>query len=87
MSPEEQAERQMDHLDAMADAWADEINLAGVVENITSPFDLSRAAPAEVVKHFRSRMKEQIDAWARQCFVEGAVRAIDMMNGIRSGRN
>jgi hypothetical protein len=88
MSPEEKAERQLDHLDVMADAWAEEVNLAMMIENMTSPFDLSRAAPADVVKQFRSRMKEQINAIALQCFVEGAVRGIDMIQGLkRPGMN
>jgi hypothetical protein len=81
MDDQTKADMQMDHLDAMADAWAEDCNLAGMIENITATFDLSRTAPREAVQEFRSRMKEQINAMILLGFVEGAHRGICMIQG------
>jgi hypothetical protein len=71
--------RQMDALEAMAEAWAVEANLATMIKHATSPMDLNRNAPDAVRKDFRERMEKQIDAIAQQCFIEGAHRAVCMV--------
>lgn len=66
----------MDVLDGMADAWAAEVNLTSIIKNATSPMRLNRNAPNDVRESFAHRMEVQIDAIARQAFIEGAFRAI-----------
>lgn len=70
---------QLDALDKMADAWADEVRLADMIKNASSPMGLNRNAPDDVRKKFRARMEKQMDAIARQAFVEGAHRAVCMV--------
>jgi len=74
------AEMQMDHLEALADAWAGEVNLAGMITNATSPMDLNSTVPREVKENFHERMKAQIFAIAQQAFIEGACRGVDLVN-------
>lgn len=69
------ADRAIDGLEALADQWAAEINLTSVIKNTVSPMDLNRNAPAEVRERFKARMEAQIDAIAKQAFIEGAYRA------------
>jgi hypothetical protein len=73
--PKALADRRIYAFDQMADAWAEEVDLAAMIKNATSPMDLKPHAPADVRAEFRRRMEAQIDAIARQCFLEGAVRA------------
>lgn len=70
---------QLDVLDKMADAWADEVKLAEMIKNAASPMGLNRSAPADVRQQFRVRMEKQMNAIARQAFVEGAHRAVCMV--------
>ena len=74
--PKAMADAQIEVIDRMADAWAEEVDLATMIKNATSPMDLKPHAPAEVRAVFRQRMEDQIDAIARQCFLEGASRAV-----------
>lgn len=73
------ADMQLDVLDGMADVWAEEVNLTSMIKNATSPMDLNKSAPPEVRQRFRDRMEAQIDAIARQAFIEGAHRAVCMV--------
>lgn len=63
-------------LDALADAWAAEIDLTSMIKNATSPMLLTARAPKAVRERFKHRMEVQIDAIARQAFIEGVYRAI-----------
>lgn len=63
-------------LDGQADQWAEEVNLTSMIKNATSPMDLNRNAPQSVRERFRLRMEAQIDAIARQAFIEGAMRVL-----------
>lgn len=78
-SPEAKAEIQMHVLDGMADAWIAEVDLTSMIKNATSPMDLNKNATANVKEKFRLRMEAQIDAIARQAFIEGAHRAVCMV--------
>lgn len=73
------AKLQLDALDKMADAWADEVKLADMITNAASPMGLNSGTPADVRQKFRARMEKQMDAIARQAFVEGAHRAVCMV--------
>jgi hypothetical protein len=63
-------------LDALADVWAEEVNLTAMIKNVVSPMRLNRNAPKEVREKFTARMEAQIDAIMRQAFIEGAVRVL-----------
>lgn len=63
-------------LDALADKWAAEVDLTSTIKNAVSPMRLNRNAPDDVREDFTHRMEVQIDAIARQAFIEGAYRAI-----------
>lgn len=80
MDAERRAQAQMDHLEALADAWAGEVNLASMVANATSPMDLNAGAPPDARQRFRERMKAQVFALAQHAFIEGAVRGIALVN-------
>lgn len=67
------------HFDAMADHWSNEVNLTALIKMTVAPMDLTRRAPDDVRAEFKHRMEVQIDAIARQCFLEGANRMIDTM--------
>lgn len=69
------SERAMDRLDAMADAWAVEIDLPALIKAATSPMDLKPSAPPQVRDRFRGRMEAQIDAIIRQAFIEAYMQA------------
>lgn len=78
-TPEQQAavDRVMDQLDALADAWAAEIELPKLIKAVTCPMDLRPSAPADVKQRFRNRMEAQIDAIVRQAYVEAYMAAGD----------
>ena len=80
----DEAERGIAILDALTDQWAEEINLLSMIENVVSPMRLNRNVPQTVKDKFTHRMKVQIDAICRQCFMEGAMRALD---GLREERD
>lgn len=63
-------------LDALADVWAAEVNLTSMIKNAVSPARLNQNAPDDVREDFIHRMEVQIDAIARQAFVEGAYRTV-----------
>ena len=63
-------------LDAMADKWAEEVDLTSMIKNAVSPMRLNTNAPADVREDFTHRMEVQIDAIARRAFVEGAYTAV-----------
>lgn len=63
-------------LDGLTDKWAAEVNLTAMIKNAVSPMGLNRNAPDDVRAKFKERMEQQIDAIARQAFIEGAYRAI-----------
>lgn len=80
MDAKTKASMQMDALEDMAEAWAEEVSLATMIKNATSPMDLNRTVPEDVRAQFRRRMEEQISAIAQQAFIEGAHRAVIMVN-------
>lgn len=67
------------HFDAMADTWSEQANLTALIKMVVGPMDLTRRAPDSVRAEFKHRMEVQIDAIARQCFLEGANRMLDTM--------
>jgi hypothetical protein len=77
--PQSRADMQINHLDSMADVWADEVDLISMINNMTSPMKLNPNVPHDVRDQFHKRMKEQIDAICRQSFLEGAERAVTMV--------
>lgn len=77
--PQQRADMQINHLDSMADVWADEVDLISMINHVTSPMKLKTSAPPNVRESFHKRMKEQIDAICRQSFLEGAERAVTMV--------
>jgi hypothetical protein len=70
-------ERAMDWFDALADAWAIEVDLPTLIKACVSPMGLSRSAPDTVRQRFRDRMEAQIDAIVRQAFIEAYMAAAD----------
>ena len=88
MTPEQIVEMQMDNLEAMADAWAEEVGLTAMITNATSPMLLTTKAPADVRANFHDRMKSHVFNLLQQAFIEGAVRGIDLVNSeLRSLRS
>jgi L-fucose mutarotase/ribose pyranase (RbsD/FucU family) len=73
------AKLQLNELDKMAEAWADEVKLSDMIKNAASPMSLNSNVPSDVRQQFRARMEKQMDAIARQAFVEGAHRAVCMV--------
>lgn len=86
MDDETKVQRQMDHLEALADAWAEEANITAMVNNVTSPMNLNAKAPADVKRKFHDRMNSQIFALMQQSFIEGAVRGVDLVNEERRAK-
>ncbi len=80
MDAERRAQMQMDHLEALADAWAEEADVSGMVTNVTSSMKLNRNAPDEVRDKFHERMKSQMFNLMQQAFIEGAARGIALVN-------
>lgn len=72
---QEKAHRALSALRRMADVWAVEVKLNEVIDNIVSPMRLNPNAPTDVREGFAKRMREQIDAFVLQAFIEGAYRA------------
>lgn len=77
---EQKAQRQMDHLEALADAWAEEADITTMIVNVTSPMLLTPKAPPDVKNEFHERMKSQIFALMQQSFIEGAHRDVCLVN-------
>lgn len=75
-SVQAKADHHLAILDAEADTWAAEVNLTAMIKNAVSPMGLNRNAPDDVRAKFQHRMEVQIDAIARQAFIEGTYRAI-----------
>lgn len=77
MSTRAKADHAMAILEALADKWAEEVRLVDMVKccsHVTR--NLRQSAPEEIREHFIGRQEAQIDAVARQAFIEGAYRAI-----------
>ena len=87
MTDDAKTEVAMSVLDALADKWAEEVNLTSMIKAATSPMTLNRSAPDEVRNHFRLRMEAQIDAIVRQAFIEGSYRAVCGMQDLNAARN
>lgn len=68
------AERAWDALDAIADKWAEEINLTAWIKNIVQVARLNKSAPDDVRETFIHRQESLIDAFVRQAFSEGFYR-------------
>jgi ethanolamine ammonia-lyase small subunit len=81
------AEMQMDTLEALADAWAEEADITTMITNATSPMALKRDAPADVLATFHERMKSHVYNLMTQAFIEGAVRGVDLVNDELRRRN
>src|SRR3954453_163175 len=68
-------ERMMDGLEAQADIWAAEVSLVVMIKNIG---DISRKLtdrmPKEIREGFINRQEAQVDAIARQAYLEGFYR-------------
>lgn len=65
-------ERAMDGLEAQADIWADEINLVLIIKNIgAASRGLTDRMPPDVREGFINRQEANIDALARQAYLEG----------------
>lgn len=67
--------RAMSGLEGLADAWAAEVDLNAMLDNVVSPMQLDPNAPQSVRDDFTKRMKERADAIVRQAFMEGTYRA------------
>jgi hypothetical protein len=65
-------ERAMDGLEAQADIWADEISLVVIIKNIgDASRKLTDRMPPDVREGFINRQEANIDALARQAYLEG----------------
>lgn len=75
-TPEQEAalERAMAGMDAQADIWAEEVNLVGMIKNVAQVARIKPHVPDDVREGFIGRMEAQIDAIARQSFLEGWIR-------------
>lgn len=72
------SERAMDGLEAQADIWADEINLVLIIKNIgAASRGLTDRMPADIRNGFINRQEANIDALARQAYLEGFMRGGD----------
>lgn len=80
MTDDQRVQMQMDHLEALSDAWAEEAKVTEMITNATSPMDLNANAPPDVRRQFHERMKSHIYDLMTQAFIEGAVRGIDLVN-------
>lgn len=77
VTPEQKAagERAMDGLETQADIWADEINLVLIIKNIgAASRGLTDRMPPDVREGFINRQEANIDALARQAYLEGFYR-------------
>jgi hypothetical protein len=69
------AGRAIDGLEAQADIWADEINLVVAVKHLgAAARGLSDRMPKDVREGFINRLEAQVDALARQAYLEGFYR-------------
>ncbi len=76
MNAQAKADQATAILDGLCDKWAAEVDLTSMIKNAVSPMRLNRNAPDDVREDFTHRMEVQIDAIARQAFIEGSYRAI-----------
>jgi len=67
------ADHGMAILDAMADNWAEEVDLTSMIKDATSPLDEPSSDAQNIL---RNRVEARIYAIARQAFQEGALGAI-----------
>ena len=82
-TPEQKAacERAMAGLEAQADIWADEIDLVLIVKNIgAASRGLTDRMPADIRDGFINRQEANIDALARQAYLEGFMRGGDSIS-------
>ena len=80
MDAKQKAEIGLDVLDALADTWAEAVDLTSMIKNVTSPMNLTRSAPDDVREKFKARMEAQVSAIVLQAFIEGAMRGVDLVN-------
>lgn len=68
-------------IEAIADQWAEAINLNQMVEYISAVSRLKSSTPKDVRDKFIQRQRQSIDALVRQAFMEGFVCAHDGLDG------
>lgn len=72
------SERAIDGLEAQADIWADEINLVVIVKQIgAASRGLTDRMPPDIREGFINRQEANVDALARQAYLEGFMRGGD----------
>lgn len=72
------SERAIDGLAAQADIWADEIDLVVIIKSIgAASRALTDRMPTDVREGFINRQEANVDALARQAYLEGFMRGGD----------
>lgn len=76
----------LDALDALADSWAEEIVLVGLIKNVLNAARLSKNASDDVRERFIDRAEASVDAIVRLAFVEGALLGCEgAFDAVRAG--
>ena len=72
----------MDLMQAIADQWAEAINLNQMVQYLSAASRLLPSVPDHAREGFIKRQRQSIDALVRQAFMEGFVCARDGLDGL-----
>lgn len=72
-------EAAIDQLEAESDAWAERVNLLASIKHIAHISRLSQRVPLATREKMIARQESMLDDLMRQAFIEGAVRAVEVM--------
>lgn len=76
---ERRASEAIDALEAQSDQWAEQVNLRASIEHISHISRIANHVPMAAREKMIGRQKSLLDALMRQAFIEGALRAVDMI--------
>lgn len=76
---ERKAGEAIDALEAESDQWAERVNLLASIKHVAHISRLAQTVPIAAREKMISRQEAMLDALMRQAFIEGAMRAVDVI--------
>jgi|GEM_PF-5519863 len=79
---ERKASEAVDALEAESDRWAEQVNLLASIKHIAHISRLAPTVPVAAREKMIARQEALLDALMRQAFIEGAMRAVDVIRKV-----
>ena len=76
----ERHEEVIAQLESESDVWAENVNLLASIKHIAHISRLAQTVPLAAREKMIGRQEAMLDALMRQAFIEGAFRAVDVIN-------